>query len=386
MLPIRKADARKRWSEMKILVLAPPMGGTGGIQNYTGALVRALREITGEKNVRLVAVPAEPTARADGSAALGRVTKIRFLLNAIGAAISWRAQLVICTHVGVSPVARIIHRISGAPYWVILHGIDVWCELAPSKVEALRGAQQLVAISKFTLESTSARHGLEKSKSAFLPPTFSIDESSASKKAAGVLESGSAPIVLTVGRLAASERYKGHDVMLDAWPAVLREIPDARYIIVGDGDDRARLQERAREMGFADSVIFKGSVSSAELQSCYDECQVFALPARTEMDPRAPRGEGFGIVFLEAMAHAKPVVGPNVGAPPEFIHDGEHGLLVDPVNPAKLAQALVELLAHPDRARRMGGAGRKWVRERYSYEMFRERLRKILQVRSVEID
>jgi phosphatidylinositol alpha-1,6-mannosyltransferase len=368
---------------MKILVLAPPMGGTGGIQNYTATLVRALREINGEKNVRMVAVPAEAAARADGNIALGRVTKLRFLTSAIAAAIFWRPQLVLCAHVGISPVARLIQRLTGAPYWVMLYGIEVWCELAPAKVEALRAAQQLVAISKFTLESASARHGLENCKSVFLAPTFSIDESAA-ENPASISKSTQAPVVLAVGRLAASERYKGHDVMLDAWPAVLREIPEARYIIVGDGDDRARLQSRAAEMGLARSVDFKGGVSSADLQSCYDECQVFALPARTELDPHAPRGEGFGIVFLEAMAHGKPVVGPNVGAPTEFIHDGEHGLLVDPVNPAKLAQALVELLARPERAGEMGEAGRRWVREQYSYAMFRERLGKILQAHSLK--
>lgn len=367
---------------MKILVLAPPMGATGGIQNYTATLVRGLKEIIGEQNVRMVAVPAEAATRRDGNAALGRMTKLRFLLSAIAAAIFWRPQLVICAHVGISPVARMIHRITGAPYWVMLYGIDVWCELAPAKVQALRAAQQLVSISKFTLESASARHGLEKCKSVFLAPTFSIGDSAAAKKQGSVAASGQSPIVLTVGRLAASERYKGHDVVLDAWATVVREIPEARYIIVGDGDDRARLQTRAKEMGFAGSVIFKGGVSSAELQSCYDECQVFALSARTELDPRDPRGEGFGIVFLEAMAHSKPVVGPNIGAPTEFIHDGEHGLLVDPVNSAQLARALIELLANPERARQMGEAGRQWVQREYSYEMFRERLRKILRAHS----
>jgi phosphatidylinositol alpha-1,6-mannosyltransferase len=79
------------------------------------------------------------------------------------------------------------------------------------------------------------------------------------------------------------------------------------------------------------------------------------------------------------MAHGKPVVGPSGGAPTEFIHDGQHGFLVDPVNPEKLAQALVELLSHPERARQMGQAGRTWAQQEYSYEMFRERLRKILQ-------
>ena len=369
---------------MKILVLAPSMAGTGGIQNYTASLVRALNEIAGEKNVQMVAVPGEPGARADGNAALGPVTKIRFLLSSITAAIFWRPQLVICAHVGVSPVGRIIQRITGSPYWVMLHGIEVWCELTPSKVEALREAQQLMTNSKFTLESASARHGLEKRKSVFLPPTFSIDESAAAKLTTSTVGSENAVIVLTVGRLAASERYKGHDVMLNAWPAVLRETPEAQYVIVGDGDDRARLQELTREMGLASSVIFKGTVTGVELQSCYDECQVFALPARTELDPRAPRGEGFGIVFLEAMAHGKPVVGPNVGAPPEFIHDGEHGLLVDPVDAAKVAEALIELLAHPERARQMGEAGREWVRQEYSYEMFRDRLRKILQANSFD--
>jgi phosphatidyl-myo-inositol dimannoside synthase len=369
---------------MKILVLAPPMGATGGIQNYTSTLARGLREIVGEKNMRMIAVPAEAAARADGAVALGRITKIRFLFAAIASAFFWRPQLVLCAHVGISPVARLIQRITGAPYWVMLYGIEVWCELAPAKVEALRAAQQLVAISKFTLESASARHGLQGCKSVLLAPAFSVRESAPAQKPSTAAKSGSAPVVLTVGRLAASEKYKGHDVMLDAWPMVLREIPEARYLIAGDGDDRARLQARAQEMGLAASVTFMGGVSGAELQSCYDDCQVFALPARTELDSRAPRGEGFGIVFLEAMAHGKPVVGPNVGAPTEFIHDGKHGLLVDPVDPAKLAQALVELLTQTERARQMGEAGRQWVQQQYSYEMFRERLREILRAHSLE--
>jgi glycosyltransferase involved in cell wall biosynthesis len=369
---------------MKILVLAPPMGATGGIQRYTATLVQALCEILGESSVRMVAVPAEAATRADGGAALGRVTKTRFLLSAITNAIFWRPRLVLCAHVGVSPVARLIQRLTGAPYWVMLYGIEVWGELAPSKVNALRAARELVAISKFTLEAASARHGLEVCKSVFLAPTFSIDEPGETAAARNSGDNERRPVVLTVGRLAASERYKGHDVMLDAWPAVLREIPEARYVIVGDGDDRSRLEARSTEMGLAGSVTFMGVVSGAELQSCYDDCHVFALPARTELDPRAPRGEGFGIAFLEAMAHGKPVVGPNVGAPTEFIRDGGHGLLVDPVNPTKVAQALIELLTQPERAQRMGQAGRAWVRQEYSYEMFRERLREILRMHSFD--
>jgi glycosyltransferase involved in cell wall biosynthesis len=364
---------------MKILVLAPPMGATGGIQKYTATLVKSLGEIYGERNVRMVAVPEEAEMRADGSAVLGRITKLRFLLQAITSAIFWRPRLVWCAHVGISPVARLIQRITGTPYWVMLYGIEVWGELPPSRIGALRAAQQLVSISEFTLKSASATHGLAKSAAVFLAPTFSISERSAKAAGLGERDARQRAVVLTVGRLSASERYKGHDVILDAWPAVLRKIPDAQFVIVGDGDDRSRLQNRVAEMGLTGSIIFKGGVSGAELQSCYDDCQVFAMPARTELDPRAPRGEGFGIVFLEAMANGKPVVGPNIGAPTEFIRDGEHGLLVDPVNSTKVGEALIDLLANPQRSKRLGEAGRDWVQQQYSYEMFRERLCKIVQ-------
>ena len=136
-------------------------------------------------------------------------------------------------------------------------------------------------------------------------------------------------------------------------------MPDAEYLIVGDGDDRARLESRARELGITGSVQFAGSVSPEELDVCYDRCSIFAMPARTELDARAPRGEGFGIVFLEAMAHGKPVVGPRVGAPAEFIRSGEHGLLVDPANSARSPEALIELLEDPGTRAPHGRCGKE---------------------------
>jgi phosphatidyl-myo-inositol dimannoside synthase len=99
------------------------------------------------------------------------------------------------------------------------------------------------------------------------------------------------------------------------------------------------------------------------------------MPARTDLDPHAPRGEGFGIVFLEAMAHGRPVVGPRIGAPAEFIRSGEHGLLVDPTDPREVADALVELLGDPERARWMGDAAKDWVALEFSFERFCERVR-----------
>lgn len=364
---------------MKILVLAPPMGATGGIQRYVATLAHALGDVLGKENVRMVAVPAEPKSRWDGTLALGRGAKLRFLGAAVAEAIRWRPHLVLCAHVGLGPAARVIQRISGAPYWVMLYGIEVWGELSPAKLRALRAAQRLVTISKFTLEATSMLHGVTKENAVLLPPAFEETYPQAPAATEKPRTGATELIVLTVGRLAASEKYKGHDVMLEAWGEVRRKIPGAKYVIVGDGDDRPRLEALAKELGVSDSVTFTGGVSSTVLQACYDDCRVFALPARTELDSRAPRGEGFGIVFLEAMARGKPVLGPNTGAPAEFIHSGEHGLLVDPTKPAEVARALIELLEQPERAQRMGLAGREWVRQQYSYEMFCRRLRETLQ-------
>ena len=364
---------------LKVLVLAPPLQAVGGIQNYVQTLFAALQNVLGEDDVRIVAVPGEPQPRNDGSSALPPFVKLRFLASAFAAAISWSPDLIICAHIGVAPAGRIIQKLTKIPYWVILYGIEVWGELSPAKQKALRATQRLVSITRFTLNATIARHSLHNPRALILPPTMPKEKTPFPAAAPISSGDGQSPVVLTVGRVASSERYKGHDVMLEAWPSVLRRLPNAVYWIVGGGDDLARLEAKARELGIAASVRFAGSVSPEELAVCYHRCCVFAMPARTELDARAPRGEGFGIVYLEAMARGKPVVGPRVGAPAEFIRDGEHGLLVDPASASDVAEALIELLGDPERARRMGEAARRFVTSEFSFESFCKRLQEGLR-------
>jgi phosphatidylinositol alpha-1,6-mannosyltransferase len=178
--------------------------------------------------------------------------------------------------------------------------------------------------------------------------------------------------------MAATEQYKGHDIMLRALPSVLSRVPSLVYVVVGDGDDRSRIEALADGLGLRPHVIFTGRVSDAELAALYQRSDVFALSARTVLTDREVKGEGFGIVFLEAMAFGKPVIGPSEGAPAEIIHHGVHGLLANPEDPAAVAEALVDLLTNPDKAREMGQAASVWVREQYSYRAFREKLKGIL--------
>lgn len=365
-------------SKRKVLVLAPSLKAIGGVQNYTRTLIDALNAVLGSDRVRVVEVGSDPEARSDGRLALSAPVKLRFAASAVAAALSWSPDLILCAHVGLAPVARAIQKITRTPYWIVLYGIEVWGDLPPGKAEALRGAERYVTITRFTLDAMVARQKLGDVRASILPPTLPKPRARAAGGGAETAKGASRPTVLTVGRLAASERYKGHDVILDAWPEVTRRVPTAEYLIVGDGDDRARLESRAREMGLTDSVRFAGSVSPEELDVCYDRCSIFAMPARTELDARAPRGEGFGIVFLEAMAHGKAVIGPRVGAPAEFIRPGEHGLLVDPASKGEVAEALIELLEDPERARRMGEAGKQWVAREFTFDRFCERLREAL--------
>jgi phosphatidyl-myo-inositol dimannoside synthase len=363
----------------KVLVLAPSLQSVGGVQNYTTTLIDALQVVLGTHLVRMIAVPNDPEVRDSRGLALPLSVKVRFFISALAAAIWWSPDLMICAHVGLAPAARLIQKFRRVPYWVVLYGIEVWGDLPASKRNALRAAQRHVAITRFTLEATIARHGLERHSELILPPTLPKGRSPWLEANCASSELSARPMVLTVGRIAASERYKGHDIMLEAWPTVLRRVPDAEYWIVGGGDDRQRLESLARELSIADSVHFAGSVSQNELDAYYERCCVFAMPARTELNAQTPRGEGFGIVFLEAMAHGKPVVGPAVGAPAEFIRSGEHGLLVDPTELSEVAGALIELLEDPARARSMGNAGREWVAHEFSFDRFCKRLRNALR-------
>jgi glycosyltransferase involved in cell wall biosynthesis len=266
------------------------------------------------------------------------------------------------------------------PYWVVVHGIEAWRVLQAWKRQSLVQADRIVATSAFNGEQVIARQRTNPDRLVRLPCV--LDEgllrvAPADERVRRWTPCGGR-IILTVARLAAAEQYKGHDIVLRALPRVIERVPNLTYLIVGDGDDRARLKAMAERLKLRDHVVFTGRVSDEELAACYRACEVFVLPARTVLDERDPKGEGFGIVFLEAMAFGKPVIGPNYGAPVELIRHGEHGLLVQPEDPAAVTEALMRLLNSPGEARRMGESASQWVRQEFSYESFCRRLREAL--------
>lgn len=163
-----------------------------------------------------------------------------------------------------------------------------------------------------------------------------------------------APLVGTVGRL---YPQKGQVYLLRAMAEVVKEVEGVRLLIVGDGPLRGELEAEARQLGIASRVVFAGL--RRDVPAILSAIDLFTLPSLWE---------GFGLVLLEAMAASKPVIGTRVGSLPEVISENETGLLVPPSDPGSLARAILELLSRPERARRMGRAGRGRLESLFSLE------------------
>jgi len=162
-----------------------------------------------------------------------------------------------------------------------------------------------------------------------------------------------------------SERHKNHRTLLHAMVEVVRAVPDAMLAIVGEGDDRQEIAELGAALGLGDRLLFTGAVSQAELDSWYRRAWVFAMPAERE---------GFGLVYLEAMARGLPVVAGACGASLEIIDNGKSGLLVSPTDHRELAQRIVALLEDDRLRAAIGRAGRARFAQHFGVEQFASRL------------
>jgi phosphatidylinositol alpha-1,6-mannosyltransferase len=169
------------------------------------------------------------------------------------------------------------------------------------------------------------------------------------------------PLLLSVGRL---QLRKGHDRAIRAVAQLRHRAPGLRYVIVGTGEEENSLRRLAQECGVAARVHFEGAVSEADLPAYYAACDVFVLPNRKEGEDI----EGFGIVFLEAQASARPVIAGRSGGAPEAVADGETGLLVSGEDVAELAASIERLIASPELCRTLGAAGRARVLRDFTWD------------------
>ena len=181
------------------------------------------------------------------------------------------------------------------------------------------------------------------------------------------------PVIICVSRLMTR---KGQDQIIQALPQVLKVVPLASLIIVGDGPYRKHLEKLTADLGLRDNVHFTGKVDQAQLANWYAAGDVFAMPCRTRVGGWDV--EGLGIVFLEASATGLPVIVGNSGGAVDAVLDGETGFLVNGNNLSEIGDRLIELLADQDLAKRLGSAGRNWVTQEWTWEHSFKRLESLL--------
>lgn len=332
---------------MKTILLSPELFlGEGGIARIMRLYLRALCEdaAPGDEvwSIVLNDAPADDPrlARYAGAALRGSIgcdRRKRRFARATLATVSARSRIV-CGHLHQLPVAWLASKVHApVDYFLVAHGIDVWRPYTLLETAALRGARRILCVSDYTRrQMLRFCPSLDPARLIVLPNT--LDPFFAPVAADDHPPApGAGPRLLTVGRLAAADTYKGFDTIIEALPLLRRLHPRAALRIVGGGDDLPRLQALAARLGLQSAVTFAGNIDDAALAREYAACDVFALPSRKE---------GFGLVYLEAMSYGKPCLAARAGGAPEVI-DEQVGALAEYGNIPEIAAALNDLVLHP---------------------------------------
>jgi phosphatidylinositol alpha-1,6-mannosyltransferase len=336
-----------------------PQGG--GVATVARLLQRVLVEQWGEPCpvATLISEPGDPP-NFDSST----LTRIRFGLRLATLQAAW-CDWVLFSHFSLAQVQRFVPRINRRPYAVFLHDIEAWGPMSPARRRILAGAFLRLANSNYTAKRVMAAHpdaGPVYACPLALEPR---DDGELPDAGTSVIPALGDQAVVVVGRMSSRERYKGHDQLLEAWPLVVRQVPDAVLVFVGTGDDTVRLREKAAALGVGNSLVCPGFVSRAALEIIYRRAKVFAMPSRRE---------GFGLVYLEAMSQGLPCIGSTHDAAGDIIQDGVSGFLIDQADIGALADRITRLLCDEDQRVRMGEQAARHVAAHFTYERFASRL------------
>lgn len=295
--------------------------------------------------------------------------KTHFYLAILKFMLFHRPQLVYMAHIYLVAWG-VLCKLLGIKYFFMAYGIDVWSPLSFLKRLGVRLADSAISISEHT-----------KTKACNIEPVFQklqvcypglnintiIYHQERHQKL--IQSFNNRKIILTVGRIDAGENYKGHAELLIAVQYLQFRHPDLLLVIVGRGSGLSQLQKQVVKMGIANLVDFAGFVPDDLLPSYYTLCDIFAMPSR---------GEGFGLVYLEAMAHRKPCIGSIFDAAGEIIVDGDTGFLVNPDNVPELIDRLNRLLDAPELRTQMGQAGRQRYETLFTEDKFHQRFLNII--------
>lgn len=299
-----------------------------------------------------------------------------FAAQILGLGLWQRPKLVIAAHLNFTVAAYWLKQLTGVSYWTITYGIEAWNIQRQDLQTALHHADRILSISGYTRDRLIQEQNLDPAKISLLPCTFDPSRFQISAKSTYLLEKYNLkpeqPIILTVSRLAEAKRYKGYDQILEALPQIRQAIPNVHYLIVGKGKDQPRVEKLIAQLELQDCVTLAGFVPDDQLCDYYNLCDVFAMPSKRE---------GFGIVYLEALACGKPTLGGNQDGAIDALCHGELGALVDPDDVGEIAQTLIQILqgTYPNPLMYKPEALRQKVIDTFGFERFQKNLAEIIK-------
>ena len=358
----------------------------GGIQVYLAFFLEALQSVYPNKNYHVFLK--HDNRCSSNSFGLSNIRfhftgnwpassrTLAFAAQIIRYGIWQKPCLIIASHLNFTVAAYWLKRLIGIPYWTNAYGLEAWDIKQPIIQKALQHADRILSISGYTRDRLLKEQNIDPSKISLLPCTFDASNFKIAPKPVYLLEKyhlkPEQPVILTVSRLATVERYKGYDQILEALPQIRQAIPDVHYIIAGKGDDRTRIERLIAQLELQDYVTLAGFVPDEELCDYYNLCDLFAMPSKRE---------GFGIVYLEALACGKPTLGGNQDGAIDALCHGELGALVDPDDVKAIAQTIIQILqkTYPNPILYDPDVLRQRVIDVYGFERFQQTLAQYLE-------
>ncbi len=278
----------------------------------------------------------------------------------------------------VGTAAMILKKFFKIPYFVSCHGMDILTAARDPRKKKLMNkileqASGIVANSEFT-RNELIKLGVPESKIIVIYPCVVKKDGIAPDKILEIknrLGLADKKIILTVGRLVAR---KGQDGAIEAMPKILEKIPNAIYVVVGDGPEDEKLKVKSEKLKLENNILFTGEISEEKKLAFYQLCDVFVMtPRQIGADV-----EGFGMVYLEANQYGKPVVAGGSGGVAEAVVDGVTGLIVDSENADKIAEAVIKILTDENLAKKLGEQGKERVEKEFNWEVWAEKLKNFL--------
>jgi phosphatidyl-myo-inositol dimannoside synthase len=299
--------------------------------------------------------------------------KLFFSCAAVAYTLIRRPERIVCGHMNLSFLCVLLRAVTATPYVLLTYGIDVWSDLSAARARAVRGAQALATMSAYTGAFLERLAPGAKGKTTVVPGFFDEALFVRGPKPAALrarLGLEGRRVILTVARLSRGEN-KGYRQVLETLPAVLARVPDAAYLIVGGGDEAEALRARAGELGVKERLVLAGFVAHEDLPEYYRLADVFVMPSAQE---------GFGLVFVEALACGCPVVAGNGDGASEALGQGRLGVLVDPKDTSAIARAVIDVLCGKAEPHLTDpGALREGVRAEFSRGAFSRRVNSFME-------